>query len=495
MTRRILLASLASAAAPVRWLAAASRDPFPLGVASGDPTATGVVLWTRLGAEPGSSNIKVAWEVAEDDRFRRVVKKGNTVATPGLAHSVHVEVEGLKPDRWYWYRFRSGAHRSSAGRTRTMPPDDALAARLKFAFASCQHWEAGWFTAYRHMAADAPDLVVHLGDYIYEGAPRDGGVRRHNSPEIVSLTDYRDRHALYKTDPDLRRMHESAPWIVTWDDHEVDNNYAADVPEDKQTRESFLERRANAYQAYYEHMPLRSTSIPVGTRMQLYRRLRFGRLADFWVLDTRQYRSDQPCGDGTKPPCEGAFSQATSILGDRQEQWLTGGLAGNTGRWNVLAQQVMVARVDRMPGEGERYSMDQWTGYEASRMRLLRFLGERKPSNPVVITGDIHTNWCNDLALDARDPKSPVVASEFVGTSISSGGDGSDTRPETEGLLRENPHLRFFNNNRGYVLCEATPDRWRTDYRIVRQVAKPDAAIETRASFVLENGRLGARRA
>ena len=495
MNRRIFLAAMASAAAPVRALPPQSKDPFDLGVASGDPTANGVVLWTRLTPETGAGNLRVTWEAAEDEQFRKIAKKGRTVATPGLGHSVHVEVNGLQPDRWYWYRFRIGPHESPVGRTRTMPSAGSLPEKFRFTFASCQHFEQGYFTAYQHMAEENPDLVVHLGDYIYEGPPRPNLVRRHNSPEIVTLSDYRNRYALYRSDEHLRRMHALAPWIVTWDDHELDNNYAGDIPEDKQTRAEFLERRANAYQAYYEHTPLRRASIPSGSRMRLYRRVSFGGLAEFFVLDSRQYRTDQPCGDGNKEQCPAALDESATILGMDQERWLTGGLADSRARWNVLAQQVMVAKVDRKSGPGEQYSMDQWSGYEAARRRLTGFLGDRKPSNPVVLTGDIHTNWCNDLKAGGFGENDAVVASEFVGTSISSGGDGSDAPGDWESTLAENPHVKFHNRRRGYVRCDVTPGQWRTDYRTVEYVARLGAPVATRASFVLENGRLGVQKA
>jgi len=345
------------------------------------------------------------------------------------------------------------------------------------------------------MAAEHPDLVVHLGDYIYEGPGRENLVRKHNSPEIVSLTDYRNRHALYKSDPAIRKVHHQCPWIVTWDDHEVDNNYAGDIPEDKQTRAELLERRANAYQAYYEHMPLRTGAAPQGSRMQLYRRVPFGGIAQFTVLDTRQYRTDQPCNDGTKAPCPAVYDAAATLLGPAQEAWLKESLDRSAARWNIIANQVLVARIDRKPGEEEMLSMDQWSGYEANRDRVMRFLAERKPSNPIVITGDIHSNWVSDLKVNWKDERAPAVASEFVGTSISSGGDGSDETPLTADLYRENPHLKMFNARRGYVMVTLTPEQCRADYRVVPFVTKPGAPVRTHSSWVVENGRRGVTKA
>jgi alkaline phosphatase D len=439
--------------------------------------------------------VEVAWQVAEDEGLRRVVKKGKALAVPGLGHSVHVEVAGLRPDRWDWYQFRVGGVLSPLGRTRTAPALGALPERLRYAFASCQHWEAGHFTAYEHMAAENPDVVVHLGDYIYEGPPRPGNPRLHNSREIVSLADYRNRHALYKTDKALQTMHARAPWIVTWDDHEVDNNYAGDIAEDKQTRAELLERRANAYQAYYEHMPLRAGATPRGSGMLLYRNLPWGRLANFTVLDTRQYRTDQPCGDGRKAACAEVFDPAATLLGGEQHAWMERTLAQSKATWNVIAQQVLLARLDFKQGDGELLSMDQWSGYEACRNRVLRHFQESKVSNPVVITGDIHSNWACDLKLDWRDEKSATVGAELVGTSISSGGDGLDAMKGIEAVYAENPHLHWQGARRGYVSCELTPKQTRADYRVLPYVSKPGAPVETPRSFVIENGRPGLQKA
>ncbi len=392
-----------------------SADPFTLGVASGDPSPDGFVLWTRLAPDPLNGggiadDVAVRWEIASDDAFRQVVRSGTATASAELAHSVHVEVSGLEADRWYWYRFSAGDAESPAGRARTVPTPESMPDRLSLAFASCQHYETGFYTAYEHMAAEHPDLVFHLGDYIYEGPARPR-IRAHRGEELASLEDYRNRYALYRTDPDLQRAHAACPWVVTWDDHEVDNNYAADVSEQPDVRrEAFLERRAAAYQAYYEHMPLRASQIPQGPSMRLYRKLSYGRLAQFTVLDTRQYRTDQPCGDRTQPPCEGASDPAATLLGDDQRRWLFDALGGSSAEWNVIPQQVMMAQVDRMPGADVRYSMDQWPGYAASRDRLLNFLAESRARNPVVLTGDIHTNWVNDLLLDFADPSSPAMA-------------------------------------------------------------------------------------
>ncbi|MEO6724304.1 MAG: alkaline phosphatase D family protein [Blastocatellia bacterium] len=475
-------------------------DPFSLGVASGDPWADSVVLWTRLAPDAlngGGMPVKdmpVKWEVATDERMQKVIATGTAMATPQFGHSVHVEVSGLKPAQWYWYRFTVDAGASTVGRTRTAPVSNAQNEQMKFAFVSCQHYETGYFTAYKHLAADDLDLVVHLGDYIYEGAPFKDRVRLHNSPEIKTLEAYRNRYALYKSDLLLQRAHASFPWAVIWDDHEVDNNYAGLIAEDNAPKEEFARRREAAYQAYYEHMPLRRSVLKRDKNVEIYRRLNFGNLASFYMLDTRQYRTDQPCGDGTKPTCPESLDPKATMMGSEQEQWLGRELRQSRARWNVIAQQVMMGALDNAPGPEQKFPMDQWNGYAMARKRFLESLRDGKPSNPVVLTGDIHSNWVNDLKPGFYQDKSPVVATEFVGTSITSGGDGADVRPTTATMLSENPHIKFYNGQRGYVRCSIKSDRWQTDYRVLATVSKPDEPITTRASFVVENGRPGAKR-
>lgn len=500
MVRRHFLAAIAASQLnPLRAAPRFSTNPFTLGVCSGDPLPDGIVLWTRLAPDPqnpsatGTDSFEVDWVVAEDEKLTRVVKRGREVATPQFAHSVHADVRGLKPGRWYFYQFRTNGYETPVARTRTAPAPGSNDP-LRFAFASCQHYETGYYTAYQHMAKEDLQLIVHLGDYIYEGAPVANRPRQHNSAEIKSLSDYRNRYALYRSDEHLREAHRLFPWIVTWDDHEVDNNYANDVEEHNAPRTEFLERRANAYQVYYEHMPLRKTSLPRGSSLDLYRSFDYGRLARFHVLDTRQYRSDQPCGDGRKPQCADALSDKQTMLGDAQEKWLTSGMSSAKQTWNVLANQVMFSKMDVKPGEGAEYSMDQWSGYEVPRRRLSKFFAEAKPNNPVIITGDIHTHWASDVKADFDRPESPIVASEFVGTSISSAGDGVEIPAAETNFKKDNPHLHFFLAKRGYVSCTVTPKEWRSDYRIVPFVSKPGAPLETRASFRLEAGKPGLQR-
>ena len=475
--------------------------PFQLGVASGDPASNGVVIWTRLAVDPINGgcmppeDIRVRWQVATDEAMTNVVRKGSATAAHDWAHSVHVEVQGLKPDRTYWYQFKAGQETSPVGRTRTAPAGDVMLDRFRFAFASCQHYESGYFNALGHMAQEDLHAVVHLGDYIYEGGVGRNKPRQHNSKEVVSLTDYRNRYGLYRSDADLQAAHAAFPWIVTWDDHEFDNNYAGDISEQPNiVAAEFLQRRADAYKAFYEHMPVRRSTLPHGPFMQLYRNVNYGRLAQFSVLDTRQFRTDQPCGDHNKPLCEGVFDPEATLLGMVQEKWLCDSLQDSSSTWNVLAQQVMMARVDRTPGDAVAYSMDQWAGYEAGRKRLLTFLDQNSVPNPIVLTGDIHTNWVNDLKVDFDNEKESPVATEFVGTSITSGGDGAEKRSDTDGVLADNHFVKFYNAERGYVRCELTPDEWRTDFRVVPVVTKPESPCLTRASFVVENGQPGGKR-
>jgi len=505
--RAFLLSGLAAYGMSARELFAGAAQqnpkfpssPFTLGVCSGDPSPDGVVLWTRLALDPLNGGgmprqaIDVQWQVATDERMAAVVKSGRATASPGWAHTVHVEVSGLQPHRWYWYQFRAGNEMSPIGRTRTFPAVGADVDRLRFAIASCQHYEAGLYTAFQHMAEEDLDLVMHLGDYIYENPGRDGFVRKHVGGELLTLNDYRNRYAQYRSDPALRAVHAAFPFLVVWDDHEVDNNYAGLYQEAGTPVEEFALRRAAAYRAYYEHMPLRRSSIPAGALLQLYRPFTYGTLASVLMLDTRQYRTDQPCGDNVQPMCDGARDPRATLLGAAQEKWLMERLDRSTAGWNLLAQQIPIAPLDRFPGPERRYSMDKWDGYEESRRRLLRFLDTRKPSNPVTLAGDVHNNWVNDLRADVSNPKSRVVASEFVGTSITSAGDGSDMSPAMKAVVAENECVRFANDQRGYVRFDLRRKDLRADFRVVEYVSKPGAAIKTRASFVVEDGQPGAK--
>jgi alkaline phosphatase D len=476
-----------------------SKDPFQLGVTSGDPGPSGMVLWTRLAPSPlapsgglPETDYEVTWLVASDESMKTIVRSGKSIATSKLGHSVHVEVDGLEPDRWYWYRFRCGDAESPVGRTRTTPVAEAMPSVLRFAFASCQHYESGLYTAYQHMCQEPLDLIIHLGDYIYEGAGKDGPLRKHLGPELYALSDYRTRYAQYKSDQHLIAAHQCAPWLVVWDDHEFDNNYANLISEENGIDPaSFALRRADAYQAYYENMPLRASAIPIAHNMQLYRRVVYGQLAQFDMLDTRQYRTDQPNGDGSKPVTGDALSPSATMLGPAQEAWLIDGLAKSKCRWNILGQQVMMARADRAPGEDRKFSMDQWAGYDVARKRLLQTVSDLKKTGTVVLTGDIHNHWANNLHVDFDNPKSPIVASELVGTSISSGGNGIEKPKYLDALLTENPFVKFHNAERGYVSCTVTPEEWRAEFQTVPFVDKPNAPKITRAKFRMDPLRPG----
>lgn len=480
-------------------------NPFSLGIASGDPDEQSVVLWTKLAPHPlqpdggmPPENVQVRWEVADDEAMSQIVASGISIATTALGHSVHAVATGLQPDHWYWYRFTVGDAISPIGRTRTLPTRDSQPSQLKIAVASCQHYEQGLYTAYEQMARDDLDLVFFLGDYIYEYPSKDHLVRKHSGSsesKLTTLADYRLRYMQYRLDPLLSTMHTRCPWFVTWDDHEVDNNYANDIAEVRRDGQpqrdpvQFLIQRAAAYQAYYEMMPLRPESLPTGPDMQLFRKTSFGSLAEFNILDTRQYRTDQPNEDGVDPLNEAAWNPHNSLLGERQRKWLQGNLIASHARWNVLAQQVLMGIVDR---DEDKFSMDQWPGAIFERTALVEFMADRKISNPVVLTGDIHSNWVNDLRVDDHQLELPIVGTEFAATSISSGGKGSKTPPDLEKLLSRNGGVRFHNRERGYVRCTVTPEKWTSDFVTVDDITKPGSAIVTRASFTVEAGAPGA---
>lgn len=512
MNRRVFVGDLARLAAlaaivPNDWRVfrrtSFSEDPFQLGVASGDPYPNGVTLWTRLAPRPldpdggmTGDRMAVRWELADDDKFARIVKHGTATATPELAYSIHVNVDGLKPDRWYFYRFTSGDATSAVGRTRTTPDANATTA-LRFAFASCQNYEQGLYTAYRHMAAEDLDLVAHLGDYIYENAPRPNAVRPHVGPLLMTLADYRLRYGQTKMDEHLRAAHLTRPWILTWDDHEVANNYAGFVNSDTTiTPEMMHPRRAAAYRAWWEHQPVRLPASRDWANLDITRRAQWGAVAQFTVMDTRQYRSDQACGDGTKQiPCDNWADPSRTLMGDRQEKWLLDGISSSKAKWQVLANQVMMAPYDSLAGDGQRESMDQWSGYPVARDRLLGEIGKRAPNRTVVITGDIHSSWVNELKSTFSTPDAPTIGAEFVGTSISSGGDGSDRNLMNGPLAADNPHVKWQNNRRGYVRCDVSPDEWRAEYRVVEFVSKPDAPVQVPSKWVVRNGVAGIERA
>jgi alkaline phosphatase D len=491
-----LVAPLAACALPVRF----ESYPFTLGVASGYPTPDGVALWTRLAPKPlegggmTPETVAVRWEVAEDPAFARLARSGTALAVPSNAHAVHVEAEGLRPAREYFYRFIAGSEVSPVGRTRTAPRAGEGDGRLRLALASCQQYEQGFFVAHRHIAADAPDLVAFVGDYIYESTWGSQLVRSHHIAEPHTLQQYRDRYAQYKLDPDLQRCHAAAPWIVTWDDHEVDNDYAGDRSEDLDPR--FLERRAAAYKAFYEHMPLRRSVLLAGGGMRINGRVDWGALASLHILDSRQHRSHQACpppgrGGSTMvgAGCTERLDPALTMLGEAQEGWLDASLADSRSRWNFIVQQTIFAPSARRNAKQELiHWTDCWEGYPAARARLLRSLVERRPENPVFLGGDVHAAMMARIHADPADPRSVPVASEIVATSITSQGFAS----MISGMAKENPHILYAESQvRGYSLIELDAAKLAHSHRGVETVKRADAKVSTVAAGTIESGRPG----
>ncbi|MGC5307423.1 alkaline phosphatase D family protein [Micromonospora zamorensis] len=498
--RMFVLSGLAAAGVvvtPRQGAHAAVPYPFKLGVASGDPAPDSVVLWTRLAPSPlnadgqggmANADVTVEWQVSTTDRFTSLVASGSVVARYADAHSVHAIAGGLAADSDYYYRFRAQGQISPVGRTRTAPAPGSFGRDLVMAFASCAHYEAGYYTAYRRMAEDNPGLILHLGDYIYEGGVNTSAVRQHVGAEIVSLADYRRRYALYKSDPDLQAAHAAAPWLVVPDDHEVENNYANMVRNDSSptlTAAQWTARRTAAYRAYYENMPLRPASAANGNSIPLYRRVRWGQLATFHMLDTRQFRDDQACGDGWKV-CADADLASRSLTGATQEAWLLDGLAQRYGTWDILGQQVFFARQFDAAGAA---SMDAWDGYRASRSRIQTGWQQRGVRNPLVLTGDVHKSWANELKADYANPSSATIGTELVCTSITSAGNG--TGSTTVPNAATNPHLKFHSDRRGYVRTTISRSQVRADFRALNTVTEHGAAASTVRSFVILDGQPG----
>lgn len=504
LLRRSTALALAAIATPITSRLALGQPrfsdyPFQLGVASGNPIADGVVLWTRLAPSPLDGGgmpdevVPVRWVVARDQRMIDVVQKGTALAAPEHGHSVHVPLRGLSPDHWYFYQFIAGGEASPVGRTRTFPVIGSPKDRMRFAFCSCQNFYQGYFNSYRQMVQDDLDLILTLGDYIYESTW--GTQVRWHLPEPNDLAGYRNTHALYKLDTDLQRAHASVPWAMTWDDHEVDNDYAGLNQEDQDPIEAFTRRRAAAYKAYYEHMPLWPTSRPVDGDMRLYGSLTFGDLASFAVLDNRQYRSDQACqrpedfgGQNVPADCAERTDPARSMLGQEQERWLLRSqLTPGGARWKVVAQQMLFSQLK----QGDKWWSDGWDGYPATRQRIVNHIADRQIQNTVIIGGDIHQFWVSDVKKDFDDPASPVVATEFIGSSISSGS-GS----WAEKFLPANPHIRYHDwRHRGYGRAEVTHAGMKMDLVAMDSVADPNAGARVLKSYVVEAGQAGAKEA
>ena len=479
-------------------------DPFQLGVAAGDPLPDSFVIWTRIAPRPledghgmPSAPVPVRWEVAAERGFETVVRQGEAIARPELAHAVHVEVEGLQPGRPYFYRFHCGGAVSPIGRAKTAPAPGAATPRARFIVLGCQSFEQGFYTAHRRAAAEDADFVYCYGDYIYEGAASptytgSGGTmqnpRVHLGGECYSVDDYRRRYAQYKMDPDLQASHAAAAWFCTFDDHDVHSDWVGDVDEDGAPPEVFRLRRQAAFQAWYEHMPLRRSAFPNGSAMQIYRNTAWGDLLDLHFLDTRQHRSIQPCGNARAATCAGVDAAEAQVLGEAQEAWLYRNLDASRAHWKVLAQQIMVMDLDRKEGPEVGYNLDTWAGYRIPRQRLLRRLRDRRIDNVLVLTGDEHQNYAGELHLDGRAPEGDPIAAEFVVTSISSSGDGQDQRTDGRRYLADNAFLKFNNAQRGYAVCDVTPETWRTEFKVLNKVSDRGGTLTTRATYAVERG-------
>ncbi|MBI3677450.1 MAG: alkaline phosphatase D family protein [Proteobacteria bacterium] len=491
-----------------------TSNPFSLGIASGVPSSDGFVLWTRLIPDPSGvdpmvpgeiadDSVAVNYEIATDESMRNIVRRGIAAAEKTYAYSVHEVVHGLKPNRPYWYRFHSGDATSAIGCTRTAPRAGAALDRLKLSYFSCSHYETGYFSAYRHAARQAPDLAVFLGDYIYEYSDSRNPVVRHHArkSEARTLSQYRGRYTQYRLDPDLQAIHAACPALMIWDDHEVQNDYADKWSQTFDSPQDFLRRRAAAYQAFYEHMPLLPSQAPNGSAMQICHA--FGDLLSVHLVDGRQYRSREACygppgkGHGhveTNSDCPERLDEARSMIGLQQETSLFNRLAASSTRWNLLAQDVMMAQLRQKTRTGEfGYWTDDWNGYPASRKRLLQHLHDSKTCNPVVISGDIHSFWTSDLKLDFDDTNSPTVASELVGTSVSSNGPPFE---QFAGFLPDNPHIKFFESRkRGFVSLEIARKQMTARFKALADVTDRDSVISDLAVFAIEDGRAGAAKA
>jgi alkaline phosphatase D len=497
--RAFLVGALAAAGAamldPRQLAAARSRaaalpagDLFPLGVASGDPTADSVILWTRIigpgGVALPAVDLPVEWEIARDEAFTDVVGLGTAPAVAALAHSVHVDAGGLDPDTWYWYRFTVDGRTSAVGRTRTFPGTGATPDRVRFGLATCQNWSDGYYTAHAALAQEDIDFVVFVGDYIYERS-KSSGPRPISLPLSQDVPTYRARYELYKGDPNLQASHHAFPWIVTMDDHEVANDTVGDAGQegagagDPDAIAAFRARRADAFQVWYEHMPLRLDA-PTGPDYTFYRVVEHSDLVRFYVLDGRQFRSLYPDGKGSGTDTPARHAESQTMLGHTQEGWLDGALAASGAHWNVIAQQTVVTATPLAVGTSVLYNFDQWDGYVAARDRLLTSLVEHQVRNPMVLSGDIHLAGAAALRIgDYEAPGNPDVAFEIVATSISSGF-GDDLLPVFEAAIPKISWVKYANaRKRGYSVCTVTADSFTTDFRVMATTASPTSAVST----------------
>ncbi|MFT3954329.1 MAG: alkaline phosphatase D family protein [Piscinibacter sp.] len=480
-------------------------DPFTLGVASGMPRPGSVVIWTRLAPrppEPGGGlppvPLAVRWELAEDEQFSVDLRRGEFIARSAQAHSVHVEVDGLASGRVWFYRFIAGDALSPVGRTRTAPAEDTVVSRLRIALASCQHYEQGWYAAHREIAASELDAVLFVGDYIYESSNPRFRLRAHEGPVPRTLDDYRARHATYKLDADLRAAHAAHPWLLTWDDHEVENDYAGEANGSGLDTAAFLRRRAAAYQAYFEHLPVSPGMAPQGPAMTIHQQFRWGRLAELWTLDNRQYRDLQACnpegqsGGRVLSSCEALADPARSMFGAAQERWLAQGLAASRRPWKLIAQATQLSPSGIDTPFGRRLYTDGWDGYPHARERLLDAIAAstaRGGGNALVLGGDVHRHVAANLRQRPDDPRSPVLAGEFVCSSLTSRG-LSETLMAA--IRASNPDLLHARSDeRGYALLDIRAEATTCDFRATPFPAQAGARLHSQARFAVEAGQPG----
>ncbi len=484
-----------------RWQA----DPFALGVASGQPRPDGVVFWTRLVFSPADMAQqalpqRVRCEVFADEALRQPVRQWEVETDARRGHSVHVVAGGLQPGTRYWYRFVCGDAASPVGRTRTAPHAGERVGLLRIAQASCQHYEQGWYAAHREIAQRELDFVLFLGDYIYESSNAKYRLRAHQGGVPMTLDDYRARHAQYKSDADLRACHAAHPWVMTWDDHEVVNDYANDLDNRYSDPQAFLRRRAAAYQAYFEHMPLRiGPDAEQPHRMRIHERMVWGQLAELWTLDCRQHRHHQACPDPNRGGarvvigCDALQEAGRSMLGAEQEDWLMQGLAASTRRWKVLAQSTQMSSSGVATPMGRSSFNDAWDGYPLARERLLAGIQQARLEDVLVLGGDVHMNVAAQLRLRPNDERSPIVASEIVTTSVSSRGMGERLLAS---IREHNPDLCHARaDERGYTWLEVRPEGVRASFRATPFPARSDSVLREQAQFLVQSGHAGVARA
>ena len=508
ITRREIIKTLALATAIFpftknSWARKLDKTPFSLGIASGSPTDNSIVLWTRLfdsglfSSNVPNESIDVGWQLAEDEAFLRIVKSGTSLALPALAHSVHTEVSGLPSNKWFFYRFQCRGFISAVGKTRTLPSANQSVDKLRLAYASCQNYEHGYFSAYRHMRDEKLDLVMFLGDYIYEYPQGKIGVRSVNASWALDLDDYRKRYALYKSDGDLQSMHAACPWIMTWDDHEVQNDYAGNnAGSQGPAVNNFIKRRAAAYQAYYEHMPLPASALLegidgllAGSELRIYGNFQFGKLANILMLDDRQYRDARVCppsgaGSSTFNPksCAELTDPNRTLLGVQQERWITSTLKDSSKfDWNLFGQPTLYAQRYFGAEDNKTIWNDGWDGFPVARKKIDQLLIQNKVKNFVIFGGDVHQNWVGYLKEDYDNPNSATLGVEFCGTSITSDFGSSGNLQQT---LKNNPHFIFADaSRRGYGVAEFTPQEMTVTLRTVMDVRQKDSGIESLAKF------------